>query len=64
MNDSKIDAKANSESSVLVSAAPSERAKRIDSSALFSGQREVVIDHGGAAYLLRITGQGKLILTK
>jgi len=37
---------------------------RIDSQALFQGQREICIEHAGQAYRLRITRQGKLILTK
>lgn len=31
---------------------------------LFQGRREIVIDHDGQAYRLRITQQNKLILTK
>ena len=31
---------------------------------LFAGVREVVIDHGGERYRLRITRRGRLILTK
>jgi hemin uptake protein HemP len=38
--------------------------KRIDSRELFGAVREVVIDHVGEEYRLRITNQGKLILTK
>ncbi len=37
---------------------------RIDSQQLFQGQREICIEHAGQAYRLRITRQGKLILTK
>ncbi|MGY6709392.1 MAG: hemin uptake protein HemP [Rhizobiaceae bacterium] len=36
----------------------------IDSQALFKGATEIVIDHEGAKYRLRITRQGKLILNK
>ena len=36
----------------------------IDSQSLFKGATEIVIDHGGAKYRLRITRQGKLILNK
>lgn len=38
--------------------------KRVDSRELFGAMREVVIDHVGEEYRLRITSQGKLILTK
>jgi len=31
---------------------------------LFRGNREVIIEHGGAQYRLRITKAGKLILNK
>lgn len=37
---------------------------RIDSRDLFVGTREVVIQHSGEFYRLRLTGQNKLILTK
>lgn len=37
---------------------------RLDSGKLFGGAREVVIEHAGQEYLLRVTSQGKLILTK
>ncbi len=36
---------------------------RIPSAALFGGQREVLIEHGEREYRLRITLNGKLILT-
>ena len=38
-------------------------ARRITSSDLFNGAREIVIDHDGRLYQLRITQNGKLILT-
>lgn len=34
------------------------------SQALFDGARELLIDHHGVLYRLRLTAQGKLILTK
>jgi hemin uptake protein HemP len=37
---------------------------RHDSRALFGRNRELVIEHAGHDYRLRITRQGKLILTK
>ena len=36
----------------------------ITSEALFAGKRELVIKHAGLDYRLRLTAQGKLILTK
>ncbi len=36
----------------------------ITSEALFAGKRELVIKHAGHDYRLRLTAQGKLILTK
>jgi hemin uptake protein HemP len=35
-----------------------------DAQQLFRGQREVVIEHGGVRYRLRITRRNKLILQK
>lgn len=37
---------------------------RWSSHALLAGKREAVIEHHGVEYRLRLTGQGKLILTK
>ena len=34
------------------------------SSDIFAGAREVIIEHDGEHYRLRLTGKGKLILTK
>lgn len=38
--------------------------RRVKSDNLFERGRLLVIEHAGADYLLRITRQGKLILTK
>lgn len=38
--------------------------RRFDSRDLFHGQQEILIEHAGHAYRLRITRQDKLILTK
>jgi len=38
--------------------------RSITSEALFAGQRELLIVHAGVEYRLRMTNQGKLILTK
>ena len=43
---------------------PGERARAVDSAALFAGGREIVIRHAGGEYRLRITRSDKLILTK
>ena len=40
------------------------RDQRLDSRELFIGTREIIIDHGGELYRLRLTQQNKLILTK
>ncbi|HEY3301352.1 MAG TPA: hemin uptake protein HemP [Methylophilaceae bacterium] len=37
---------------------------RVSSEILFSGSQQLVIEHAGEEYQLRITKQGKLILTK
>ncbi len=37
--------------------------RRIRSDELFAGAREIVIDHHGRLYRMRITQNGKLILT-
>ncbi len=42
-------------------AAPAPR--RISSRELFDGAREIVIEHGDRLYRMRITQNGKLILT-
>ncbi|MBA3695432.1 MAG: hemin uptake protein HemP [Methylotenera sp.] len=51
----------NSDSQELVTGAVS---KSISSELLFTGTRELVISHAGGEYRLRLTNQGKLILTK
>ena len=38
--------------------------KRLTSGELFSGAQEILIEHAGQEYRLRITRQGKLLLTK
>lgn len=40
------------------------KATGIPSQALFHGEREIAIEHGGQLYRLSITRQNKLILTK
>lgn len=53
-------------SSARSAATPASRPalRRIDSSGLLGGAREIEIDHGGELYRLRCTNKGKLILTK
>ena len=36
----------------------------LESRDLFIGTREIIINHSGVAYRLRLTGQNRLILTK
>ena len=43
---------------------PSSNRRRFDSRQLFLSQNEIIIDHQGEEYRLRITSNGKLILTK
>jgi hemin uptake protein HemP len=38
--------------------------RRLKVSDLMAGEREAVLEHGGQDYRLRITANGKLILTK
>ncbi|RMB07707.1 hemin uptake protein HemP [Eilatimonas milleporae] len=38
--------------------------RRLTSSDLLKGNREIIIEHAGGEYRLRLTSQGKLILTK
>jgi len=49
--------------SVKQDATPALR-QRLYSAELFATTREVVIEHAGEEYRLRLTRQGKLILTK
>jgi hemin uptake protein HemP len=51
-------------SSVANSVALADRKLRVESTSLFPGGREVVIIHQEQEYSLRITRNGKLILTK
>ncbi|HXV82021.1 MAG TPA: hemin uptake protein HemP [Candidatus Binatia bacterium] len=56
-----LDLKPTSLLSVPLSAG---RKPRIESAYLFQGEREIVIVHQAKEYSLRITRNGKLILTK
>jgi hemin uptake protein HemP len=44
--------------------APAATIRRISSQRLLAGERELVIQHLGSEYHLRLTRNGKLILTK
>jgi hemin uptake protein HemP len=44
--------------------AKTTRVKKLCSSKLFENKKEVMIDHQNETYILRITKQNKLILTK
>lgn len=41
-----------------------ENRRRIDSNTIFAGATTVEIEHAGQRYLLRVTRENKLILTK
>jgi hemin uptake protein HemP len=43
---------------------PVSRQRRLTSIELMNGGREIVIEHAGCEYRLRVTSQNKLILTK
>jgi len=43
---------------------PSQKMRRLKVSELLAGEREAILEHGGQDYRLRITANGKLILTK
>jgi hemin uptake protein HemP len=43
---------------------PNPKARRLKVSELLAGQREAILEHDGQDYRLRITNNGKLILTK
>lgn len=43
---------------------PDPRPRRLKVSELLGGEREAILEHSGQDYRLRITANGKLILTK
>ncbi len=57
MNDKRVSG------SAATPASPAPR-RRLESSALLGRDTELIIAHGGEEYRLRLTRQGKLILTK
>jgi len=58
----KLSAKSNSSERTITR--PVAERQRLNSDTLFGGAREVIIEHAGDEYRLRLTSQGKLILTK
>lgn len=38
--------------------------RRLSVADLLAGEREIILEHGGAEYHLRVTSNGRLILTK
>jgi hemin uptake protein HemP len=47
----------------IAETAGAQSLRRFSSAALLQGQRQIVIEHGSREYRLRLTSQGKLILT-
>ena len=47
-----------------LNAAPDQIRRRIDIADLLGDDREICLVHRGAEYLLRLTSNGKLLLTK
>ena len=54
----------DSRSTSMVSVDDTSRPRRLKLSDVLGDSREVIIEHDGQDYLLRITSKGKLILTK
>ena len=48
----------------LITTPPATPRPRVDSGSLLQGAATLEIDHGGQLYLLRVTRENKLILTK
>jgi hemin uptake protein HemP len=44
--------------------APARGLRRVSTNELMAGSREIILDHDGKEYRLRITSLGKLILTR
>ncbi len=69
MNDERKDgmagrSKMETDSIVAASRKVTVTDDRIDSHALFGAARQIAIEHGADTYILRLTSQNKLILTK
>ena len=54
----------NQDETAVETAARQASLPRLRSSELLSGSREAIIEHGQDQYRLRLTSNGKLILTK
>jgi hemin uptake protein HemP len=64
LNRSKEEKNASEFSAVSASRSIPMRENRVESRDLFVATKEILIQHGGETYRLRLTGQNKLILTK
>lgn len=62
--DFQVNHKSNLSAVVGESQAKTAGRIRLNSVNLFKGERELIIEHAGDEYRLRLTNQGKLILTK
>ena len=60
----KIDKPDRTDAATQVQQRPTAQPERLRVSDLFKGARELILEHGGQDYRLRITAAGKLILTK
>lgn len=58
------DATARPAGTLALGSAPVRRARTLSSDELLAGNRELVIRHQGGEYVLRLTRNDKLILTK
>lgn len=54
----------NAEPTPTPAAAPSQTPSVIEATQIFRGAKEVIIQHQGVRYRLRVTRRGKLILQK
>ena len=56
-------ARTTADAPTAVKPCTTESLRRFSSAALLQGERQIVIEHAGREYRLRLTAQGKLILT-
>jgi hemin uptake protein HemP len=52
------------DTSNMPTAASKANMRRVSVADLLAGDREIILEHGGAEYHLRVTSNGRLILTK
>jgi hemin uptake protein HemP len=64
LNHSKEEKNPNEISAAAPARSIPMRENRVESRDLFVATKEILIQHGGDTYRLRLTGQNKLILTK